>query len=202
MYSGTCSIPRTESRLIRHNIHGIRDCSHITKFSPSLTFRPILFCIRVSRHSGVSVHLSGRLNGWQTHLHWNFILQYNIILVYICRLSISLCNSGSNKWSLAIWKNSVPQWGVKPRPLTNWVSSIPLDYWEHWSLAYSPLQGESMSSYILNSEITLASLATKCNSGSNKWHDKSQPHLSLTGRASYIIPLDYRGHWCRCHSYV
>ena len=67
----------------------------------------------------------------------------------------------------------------------------------HWSVSHSPLQGESMSSCILSSEITLA---TKCNSGSNKWPlaiwKNSVPQrgveawpLAIQVR---IIPLDYQ----------
>ena len=58
------------------------------------------------------------------------------------------CNSGS-KWPLAIWKNSVPQQGVEPKPLTIWASIIQLDYRDTWSL--SKVLWPSLAMMIANS---------------------------------------------------
>ena len=77
-------------------------------------------------------------------------------------------------------KYSVPQQGIEPWPFTIWVSIIPLDYQDTWSLSDSPLQGESMSSCISSSEITLT---TKCDIGSNKWHYLNKFCASMVDRA-------------------
>ena len=73
----------------------------------------------------------------------------------------------SNKWWLVIRKNSVPQQGIKTWSLTIQASIITTRPLRQWMLSHSPLHGESMSSCILSSEITLV---TKCNSGPNKWY--------------------------------
>ena len=59
----------------------------------------------------------------------------------------------------------MPQRGVKPWPLTIRASILSLEYQDTCLLSHSSLQGESMTSCISSSEITLA---TKCYSGSNK----------------------------------
>ena len=58
------------------------------------------------------------------------------------RLSPGICteasfhNSRSNKWPLVIRKNSVPQQGVKPQPLTNRVVHHTTRPLRHWSLSH------------------------------------------------------------------
>ena len=100
-------------------------------------------------------------------------------------------NSGSNKWPLAIRKNLCLN-GESSPSLSQLGEHHTARLPRHWSLSHSPLQGESMSSCVLSSEIILA---TKCNSGSNKWslviwknlclNRESNPSLSLSGWASY-----------------
>ena len=112
------------------------------------------------------------------------------------------CNSGSNKWPLAIKKNSVPWQGVKPQPLAIRVSIILLDYQDTDRCHITPQRRKQVLMH-LSLEITLA---TKCNSGSNKWPlaikknsvpwqgVKPQP---LAIRVSIIL-LDYQDTDC-CH---
>ena len=84
------------------------------------------------------------------------------------------------------------------------MSIISLDYQDTWSLSHSPIQGESMSSCISSSEITLA---TKCNSGS-KWplaiQKNSVPQQGvepwpLTNLASIITTILLKTNWLPSH---
>ena len=44
----------------------VKKCSHVTKFSPSPIFVPLLHCVNGDG-------LNNGQNGWRTHLHWNSI---------------------------------------------------------------------------------------------------------------------------------
>ena len=70
------------------------------------------------------------LDYWDTdccHIHPSKEKASSCVLSSEITLPIK-CNSGSNKWHNLKTLNSVPQQGVKPRPLSIRASIIPLDY--------------------------------------------------------------------------
>ena len=83
-----------------------------------------------------------------------------------------------------IRKNSVPQQGIEPRPKCPYpgehhTAKPPRHLITVTFTTPPPLQGESMSSCILSSEITFA---TKCNSGSNKLYNPKKFCTSMVNQ--------------------
>ena len=111
------------------------------------------------------------------------------------------CNSRSNTWHdpkkfWALMGNRTP---TSHYPGKYHIARLP----RHWLLSHSSLQGESMLSCVSSSDITLA---TKCNSESNKWHD-SKHFCASTGNQT--LASRYPGehhtarlprHWSLSHS--